>query len=249
MAVSDEIREQTNKLKDMNNKQKCEYIWTYYKWWILGTIGAIAFVISLVSAIIKNSKPIYLDVMFLNSTANEQGDLCTLDTDFLQEYNVDEGEYRASFDYTTYLDNNGGNQQSVAGQVKVVSKYQAEELDVICGPDEVLSDAADVGGYAKLEEVLPEGMLEELINKGYEPYYYTEKIYDDDAAPDSEGKLPFTYGEKYIGGIYINNSKKLFGEDSRYPYNTALEDKVVLAIAWNSPHLEHAIQFLDYVTK
>ena len=75
MAVSDEIREQTNKLKDMDNKHKAEYIWTYYKWWILGTIGAIAFVISLVSAIIKNSKPVYLDVMFLNSTANEQGDL------------------------------------------------------------------------------------------------------------------------------------------------------------------------------
>lgn len=249
MAVSDEIKEQTKKLKDMTADQKADYIWTYYKWWILGTIAVVLFVISTISTVVKNSKPTYLSAIFLNSTAGEAGSRCTLETDFLKEYNVDEKEYKSEFDYSLYLDNNYANQRSMAAQMKLISMYQAGELDIVCGSKEVLEGSADVGGYGNLEEILPDGMLDKLIEKGYEPYYYTERIYDDDAEPDAEGNRPYTEGETYVGGIYIDNSKKLVGNKDTFVYSENMPDRMVLTISINAPHIDHAIEFIEYITE
>ena len=249
MAVRDEIKEQTVKFKEMSLEQKIDYIYTYYKWWIIITLAVIFVVTSTVKVVIENSKPVYLGAVFLNSPKSAISTQITLEEEFIASQKVDGTQYKSEFDYVTYLDNDYGNQQSMAGQVKLVSRYSAEQLDIVCGPDDVLSGAGDVGGYGNLEELLPAGMLDELIEKGYEPYYYTEKIYDDDAQPDADGNRPYTDGDSYIGGIYINNCKKLFGTGSTCVYDESVEDRMVLAIAWNVPHLDHAIEFIKFVTE
>ena len=249
MAVSDEIKEQTKKLKEMTFDQKADYIYTYYKWWILGALAVIFVIISTAKAVINNSKPVFLYATFLNSTAESRGTSCTLDDEFIASENIDISKYGCEFDYVTYLDNDYSNQQSMGGQVKIMSRYSVEQLDILCGPESVLNGSADVGGYTNLSEVLPDGMLDELISKGYEPYYYTEKVYADDAECDADGNMPYTEGEKYIGGIYINNCKMLCGTDSTCVYDSEMPEKMVLAIAWNAPNLENAIEFIRFVTQ
>lgn len=249
MAIKDEIKQQTDKLKDMSGKEKIEYIWTYYKWWIICTVFLIVFITSTAKTIIRNSKPVYLYAAFLNTSLGPQDDDCTLEEGFREAYGVDPKEYNMSMDYVIYLDNDYGNQSSYTGQVKLISMYQAEQLDIVCAQESVLNGSADVGGYTDLSEVLPDGMLDDLINRGYEPYYYTEKIYDDNAVPDENGNTPYTEGDKYIAGICINNSKKLVGNGSSCVYRETGDDKWILTIAWNSKNIDHAIEFLQYVTE
>lgn len=249
MAVRDEIKEQTDKFKDMTRDQKIDYIWTYYRWWILGTLLVLFIIVSTVKTVIGNSKPVYLYASFLNSTVEASGTNCTLDEAFEQKYNIDRKAYNDSFDYVIYLNDDYGSQQSMAGQMKILSYYSAEQVDIICAEESVLNGPADVGGYGNLEEILPGGMLDELISKGYEPYYYTEKFYEDDSIADENGNRPYTAGKTYIGGIYIDNCKKLVGTDSTCVYDKASDDRRVLAIGWNTNNLEHAIEFIKFVTE
>lgn len=249
MAVRDEIKEQTDKFKDMNKSQKADYIWAYYKWWILGALAIVFITVSVITTVVENSKPEYISVMFLNSTADNGGVMITVGNEFLDKHGVAQKEYRSNFDYATFLDNNYANQQSMAGQIKLISMYQAGQVDIVCAPDEVLEGSGDVGGYGNFEEILPDGMLDKLIQKGYEPYYYTEKIYDDTVLPDSEGNRPYTDGETYVAGIYINNCKKLFGNDDSFVYSNDMTDRMVLTIAWNAPHVDHAVEFIEFITE
>ena len=249
MAISDEIREQNKKFKDMTLEQKADYIYTYYKWWIIITLAVILFITFTIKTVIRNSKPAYISATFLNSTVGSSVTDCTLGTEFLTRQGVDLKEDNSDFDYVTYIDNDYGNQQAMAGQVKLISKYSAQMVDIVCGPEDVLLGAADVGGYGNLEEILPEGMLEKLMSKGYEPFYYTEKIYDEDSIPDEDGNREYTDGETYIGGLYIDNCKKLIGSASTCVYPVGTGERMVLAIAWNTPNVEHAIQFIEFVTE
>ena len=247
MAINEEIKEQTDKFKDMTGKQKLDYIWTYYKWWIIGALAIIYIIVSVFKTVVRNSTPVYLSAVFLNSTLGDNASFCTLSDEFIEKYGVDSSAYDISMDYSIYLDDNYGNQASYAGQVKVISMYSAETIDILCGPEKILSGAADVGGYGNLSEILPEGMLDKIIAKGYEPYYYTEKIRDASADPDDEDA--YTEGETYIGGIYIDNCKKLVGDDSSCVYSDLGDERWVVAIAWNTTNLDHAIEFLEFITE
>jgi len=249
MAISDEIREQTVKLKDMDNKQRAEYIWHYYKVWILGTIFMIIVIISLVRSVIANSKPVYLDAMFLNAEVGNNSSAITLAGDFAKEYGIDTEEYKLAFDYVTYLDNDYGNQSSMAGQVKLIAKYQAEECDIVCGPESTMLNSADVGGYYRIDELLTEEKIESLKNKGYDLFYYTEKIYDEDADPDSDGNLPYTDGETYPAGFYIDNCSKLKEQGENGIIVPVPDDRYVLTVAYNTTKPEHAAEFIDFLLK
>ena len=249
MAVRDEIKEQTDKFKDMTFAQKRDYIWTYYKWWIIIAVASVIFIVSLINTVRRNSRPVYLSAAFINSTVEAGGSFCTLEDEFLSRVGASKDIYNSEFDYAIYLDNDYGNQQSMAGQVKLISKYSAEELDIVCAPEEVLDGSGDVGGYSNLEEILPAKMLDDLKNKGYEFYYYTEKIYADDATMDENGNMPYTAGETYMAGIYLDNCKKLVGDNDTCAYSSDVSDRMILTVAWSAPHLDHAVEFIEFVTE
>jgi len=284
MAISDEIKQQTVKFKDMNRQQKIDYIWTYYKFWIIGVLVAIFVIISLTKTIIKNSKPVYAYGLFLNSMRASDSASCSLEQEFYNELGIDAKEYNTGFVYSTTLTNDYGNQASYAGQVKLMSLYSANQVDIITGEESVMTGSADVGGYAKLDEVLSDNMIEDLKNKGYEFFYYTEKIYDEDTVADENGNRPYTPGETYMAGLYIDNCKKLVGDaesciyfktgsnqagsgqsgigqsgidqtgsdniaDGNVADSNEENDRLVLAIAWNSENIDHAVEFIKFVTE
>ena len=249
MAIRDEIKVQTDKLKDMDNKQKAEYIWTYYKLWFIAAAVLIIIVTSTIKGIVANSKPVYLEAIFLNSDMSPSAD-DPLAADFMAAAGVDPKLYRMIFDYTGFLSNEMSDQTAIANQVKLVSRYTAGEIDVCIGPENIMTGAADVGGYTNMEEALPAELFKKLVDAGYEPFYYTEKIYDD--YPDKNGETHYVEGETYIGGFYVDKCPKLtseFGIYSREAANSETNGRIVLTIAHNVPNLDHAIEFILYLTE
>lgn len=238
MAMFDEIKEQTVKLKDMNWKQRADYIWHYYKWWIIGIIGGIICLISIISSIIENSKPTYLHAEFLNSNLFYE-EYNQIDDDFAAYAGIDTNKTPLFIITTTVLNSNSQVESAYSEKIRILAEYSANELDVVCGPESVLLNDADIGAYGNLEEILPDGMLDELISKGYEPFYYTET--PDDEKPDET--------ITYIGGIYIDNCPYLNKQGEAGAYTSVENDRPVLTIAVNTTRLENAIQFIKFLTQ
>ena len=248
MAIRDEIKEQTIKLKDMDNKHRLEYVWHYYKWWFIAAIVAVIAITALIKTVIFNNKPIYLNAVFLNSDISMQGENDQMAIDFGNALLVDAREYRIVFDYSSFVTNDFSDQVAYANKIKLLSRYTTEEIDVCIGPDLVMTDAADFGEYLNFEEALPAELINRIQNKGYEPFYYTEKIYDDYS--DKNGEPSYTEGETYLAGFYVDNCPKLideYGVYSRETANTKENGRLVLTIAPNTPNLAHAIEFVEYI--
>lgn len=253
MAISDEIKQQTDKFKDMTKEQKRDYIWTYYKWWIIGAVAGVIIIISLIRTIIENSKPLYLQMIFLNSDYGSGPVEASLEDDFAAAVNVDREKENIIADYSCTLTNEFTNQAAMAGQTKLLSLYKAEEVDIVCGPEAVMTDAADIGGYMNFSELFTKEELAELEARGYEFFVYTEKIYDEEADFDSDGKRPYTDGESYIAGIYIDKCDALINKYGVYSESVfkigEAYGRYVLMVGINTPRADHAKEFIKFITE
>lgn len=240
MAMIDEIKEQTIKLKDMDNKQRFQYIMDYYKWYILGFIVGIACLISITSEIIKNSRPVYLFAEFIDCNLAFD-ETSTMKDDFIKEYNIDVNKTPVTFDYNTIIHDSALDANSnYATQVRVLAEYAAKELDIVCAPESLLVNEIDAGAYGNLEEVLPAGMLDELVNKGYELWEYTEEGDPDRNIPD----------KTYYGGFYIDNCEYLNNQGIAGVYTTTDQsNRPVLTIAYATQNPEHCIEFIKMITR
>lgn len=229
MAIYDEIKEQNKKFKDMTFSAKINYISTYYKWPIIVAVVIIIGIISTVKVVVNNSRPVYLEAIFLNSPRSSGDYKCSLEDDFLSACGIDASKYNTGFDYVTTLDSNYEDGASYAGQVKLMGKFSSQTLDVLCGQESVLKALSEEGGFYDLSSLLSKDELQKLEDKGYELYY-------------SENK-------SYPVGIYIDKCTKLVGSTSSCVYDVSGEDRLVLTVAWNSNNLEHVIDFINFVTE
>ena len=80
-------------------------------------------------------------------------------------------------------------------------------------------------------------------------FYYTEKVYEEGAIPDADGNIPYTDGETYIAGLYLDNCKMLVGNAPTCVYESPADDRWVLTVAWSSERIDHAIEFIEFVTQ
>lgn len=249
MAVSDEIKEQTSKFKYMTKEQKKDYIWTYYKWWIIGAIVAVIAIFSLTKTIIKNSRPVFLDVVFLNTDYLGNSEGSPIENDFMTYKGANSDEYNFYIDYTSYMDNNYGNQKSMASQVKLVSMYSNQEVDICCGPEHVMTEAADVGGYYDFAEVFTEDELKKFEDAGYELFYYTEKEPEEGSSYNQGDSYEL---KTYVGGIYIDNCDSLINKYKVYSKEIFEKEKengrYILTIAFNTTRIENAKDFVYFIT-
>lgn len=234
----DEIKEQTIKLKDMDNKQRFDYIMEYYKWYILGFIAAVACLISLTTEIIKNTRPVYLFAEFINCNLAFD-DSSTIKEDFINKYNIDINKTPVTFDYNTTIKSDSFDASAnYSTQVRVLAEYSAKELDIVCAPESLLTNEINAGAYGNLEEILPDGMLDELIDKGYELWEYTEE------GDEGRGEPSKTY----YGGFYIDNCKYMNEQGIAGVYSaTDSNDRPVLTISCTTQNPEHCIEFIKMI--
>ena len=240
MAIKDEIKQESIKLKDMPPKKKAEYIWEYYKIPIIGVIAAIIFIVTFTRDYRINKRPYFLDAIVINSDIAYSADNYLLD-DYIKYAGVDTKTYNIAVDTSIYIDEEKYDQMTMANSQKVMALFSAGELDVVMGPDSIMDQYGRMEAFMDLKEVLDDERIKELEDAGFEMYYTTVYEEDDNGNLKPEGT--------YLAGVYLDSSKYLKSLEGGV-FKTVEESgkRPVFAIAARSQRVENALKFLSMMT-
>lgn len=244
-GLADLIKESSGKDKnDLSGKKKVEFIWDYYKWWIIGGIAAMIVGFIFIRDYRENSKPTYLYVEMLNTYLGiDSAASNSMYNDFVEEAGVDLSKEHLTIGVETTLSEENFDTTMMAYQQRLIANYSAGELDVVIGPKNIIEGPANCGAYAKFDDIVPQDLMDELLDREYELYYFDpgadeiEDYEDEDLTP-------------YCAGIYLDNCAYLnnIGEQGAYPVAENEDDRIVFTIAANSQRTDHAIGFLRFLT-
>lgn len=242
MALQDEINKETKKLKDMPPKKKAEYIWEYYKFHILGTIAAIILICVFIRDWRENRKPVYLDMIVINSDI-AYNDENFISDDFIKYAGIDTSVYNLSIDTGFVISETGMDQMSLANTEKLMALFAAGTIDLLLGPDSLINEYGAMNAYLDIEEILTPELRKQLEDKGFELYYTT--VYEE----DENGKLLPT--ETYPAGIYLDGSKYLekVGGIGAYGTLKGTGKRPVIAFAHSVKHTENALKMIRMLTE
>ena len=206
--VEKEIRKQQREnLKKMSLQKKAEYLWTYYKWHLIGLVLLLIFTGLLLRDISYGSKPSYINVIMMNTQPGfdpvEQ-----LVPDLYDLSGVDPEEYRINIDTTMYIsDSPAAAQITMGSEQKLLALYAAKEADVMIAPESVVEHYLQAGIFADPAAILGPEMTEELQRKGFPLYFRKQgEMVPEEEGPASEGKQIIPEDKDVCLGIVINDS-------------------------------------------
>ena len=219
-SVSDEIREQRQKLKGKSPKEKLAYFWEYYKVPALIILLVVIFGSDLIYNIVTK-KAIAMEAAFVNMVTAEDFDSEQEAAGFVTWAGIDSKEYEAVFDTGIYIDYDGGDEYTAVNIQKVMAMISARALDVILADDSYLEQTADEGYYADLSEVLPEELLAQFEAE--------DKVLYRDIPEDGKGEIPIAVDVR----------------DSSFFLSHEVPSWFTVVI--NAEHPETAVKFLEYM--
>lgn len=222
MSFKEKWQNEKNKLKPMNWKEKIGYIWEYYKLWIIGTLVIVIFSSSMISSMVKNSRPTYLYATFINASSygNEDFDLIA---DFADYADVNTKKEQLSLDTTLQLsEGEEYDEMTYNSTMKLYAQIVAKSIDVMVMGKTIIDDYAAQDAFLALDETLPSDLY--------------EKLQDQILTANNEN------GTSYECGIDISDSVVLQRSELYADTQTP-----VFSIVSNSEHVENAIVFLEYL--
>ena len=218
--------EEPVKFSDLSGRKRAEYIWDYYKWWFIGGLIAIVLLVTFIRDYRENSKPTYLYVEMLN-TYFGYDKTNTLYDDYAEAAAIDLTKEHLTIGTDTTLSVGNFDTTMIAFQQRLMANYAAQEIDVVIGPKNIIEGPANCDCYANFDEIIPQDLKDELIDREYEFWYF----------------------EGYSAGVYLDNCSYLnnMGESGAYPVNAPEDERPVFTIAANSQRIDHAVEFLRFL--
>ncbi len=261
MAIRDEIREQTQKTKEMTRKEKLGYFWMYYKVPFLATIIGIIVLISCIHSAMTH-KDDALCAMLINadSSAMPTTTIDTWDKDLSSQLGIDTSKYQIYIDYSTSLSLYSNDQYALSNTEKFAAMCAANQIDDVICDDTMFEYYAQFQYYKDLSTVLTK---DELAKYEGQIYYTDKSTFDNtdaenfDASEITDRKIdhhdPSTMKDPVAVGIYVTDSSKI--KDSKcYDYLAAAktqfqvqQSEAVLGISATTLHPEASITFLKYI--
>ena len=157
--IKDWFNGERNKLLSMSPKKKWEYIWTYYKWWILGFVLLIVIVVTAIQDHQYQKKELLLSGIFINTSTSTEGYSyvkddywahCGTDPDTRVEL-IEARSIRYNVEQPTETD--------VNLIMSVDTMIAAAELDYIIGDSSALEFYDNQGSLLDLSTILTEEQL------------------------------------------------------------------------------------------
>lgn len=246
MPVMDEFKEQREALKSKGPKERLAYFWYYYKWYVIGGIAAVGFLVSFIIEVVNQKEDAFYGV-FVNSYASEVNSEKYIQ-DFANIMNIDTNEYSVGIDSSLFINEDLG-EASMTSSQKLMVYTAAGEIDVMASDATTFQPYAYNEMFADLRTILNEAQI-----KKYEPYFYymdmavvKEKQQAMDEMNDSyvpeypDPKNPAAMKEPVPVALYVNDNE---GLKNAYSFT---ENEVVMGVIVNSGRLETAVGFIDYV--
>ncbi|MCR5650107.1 MAG: hypothetical protein K6F86_02865 [Lachnospiraceae bacterium] len=239
--ISDEIRQQQRKLKDMSAKEKAGYIIYYYKWYIIIAVVILAaFTSFMINQLTKKENVFFLEVINSNVPLDGSGDL--LENYRSSAENFDPRKQQMTGDYC-YVDTNGGDYMAIATDQKVTAMLTVGTIDAMITTPAIMEKYKASECFTDMREILPKELQERLKESGYS-YYYT-KITDVNTNTITDVPIGVIITDTPVvkSGFIDNNgiNQKYFDVDrGAYP---------VYSIMYNSEHPSQAVDFLYYLIK
>ncbi len=174
MAFRDELQKEKKKLSRLSFGEKLQYIFDYYKFWILGVVVLVGLVWSVGSTILHN-KPTGFYAMLLNAGGTDlsgQADEAA-GAAFAEAAGLDDEKQKILVDTSATFNPNDQSQFSMAQNAKIAALYQSHEIDVMVADPGVFTYYALNGSFVDLRDVLDDETL-----AGYEAagqVYYVDQ--------------------------------------------------------------------------
>lgn len=222
MSAKNFIDEEKNKLREMSFKMKLEYIWDYYKLWIIGIICGVAFLTSIITTVLNKPDEMILNAVFLN-TGLIDVDETSIISGYLEDSGIQAEEDQVFIDVSMHIDRSGNDYMNMNYDQKMMAYIASQSVDIIMGDEDNFLFYAGNGALLDLKEALPEELLLSLE----ENLYYASAEEDDS---------PHAYGIK-IPDSTVLKEYETFGFTP------------VFSIPANSPNVGNAVKFLEYLLK
>lgn len=214
--------EHPKKFKELDFQGKLNFIWDYYKWWILGFIIFVTIAVYTIPGVIENHKEPVLYTAFLNTQITNQDTTDIMD-DFVKEAKIPMDGKRIVLDTSLIINRDRADEFSMQCNQKLLALFSANTLDVLLCDDENFQFYAANGCFQSLEAILPKETFEK-----YKPYMLT-------CDTDKSEKTIYY-------GISVKTSKVLSDE------HAYIVDPI-FTICTNAKQPENAIKFLEFLMK
>ncbi len=232
--INEEIRKQTGKLKDMDMKQRLQYIWDYYKIPIILVLVVLFAVFSFIRDKATSKQTVfYVAMLDSNVTETVQSTLLDGFADTLDGFDSEHETMMINADYDT----GAGGQIGFTFIQKIVAEYSVGTIDATIAPRASIEEFAEHQAYGDLSGLLPAEMYEKLEKDGYDFIYIT---YEDPVG-----------GEKheYPAAVDITSSPHIQAgftdlSGDHHPY---YDTGCYYAISPNTSHPDTCIAFLSYL--
>lgn len=176
MSLRDELQKEKKKLSRLSFGGKLQYIFDYYKFWILGVVVLIGLVWSVGSTILHN-KPTGFYAMLLNAGGTDlsgQADEAA-GAAFAEAAGLDDGKYKIIVDTSATFNPNDQSQFSMAQNAKIAALYQSHDIDVMVADPGVFTYYALNGSFVDLRDVLDDETLAAYEAAG-QVYYIDQHV-------------------------------------------------------------------------
>lgn len=167
MAVSDEIKAQRGKIKEMSFKEKLSYFWEYYRIPFF-IVAAVIILASFLIHDIVTAKPYGFYAIMINSSPSTQE--TNLEKSFSTYADIDMSKYDCYIDTSTTLNLSSTNQYDMASMQKIMAVIAAGDLDTMVADYNSFSHYAMNDTFTDLRKVLSKDQLA----KYSDDFYYVD---------------------------------------------------------------------------
>lgn len=176
MSLRDELQKEKKKLSRLSFGGKLQYIFDYYKFWIIGVVVLVGLVWSVGSTILHN-KPTGFYAMLLNAGGTDlsgQADEAA-GVAFAEAAGLDDEKQKIIIDTSATFNPNDQSQFSMAQNAKIAALYQSHDIDAMVADPGVFTYYALNGSFVDLRNVLDDETLTAYEAAG-QVYYIDQHV-------------------------------------------------------------------------
>lgn len=229
--------------KQLNGRQKIQFIWDYYKFPIVVCLIFIYIIgYNIYGHFSKKDSLLY--TALVNVSISEQLDTQISDG-FMDYIDADTSKNEVQLYKGLYLTSNQDNpnhEYTYASRIKIIASIDNEELDIVLMNKEAFDAFSQNGYLCNLEELLQDSAPDAFTR--LKPFLATNVSIIEDNSDDLMLDDSLTYQavtEEYPMGLDVSR-KGLFKE-------AGFEEPVYLGVIANSPRMDMAVEYINFIIR